>query len=67
MFLCTLNCHLYTVGIYVPQDQIAGTPLLTACNENHLQVAKYLIEKGANMNCLTKVISLPLLFSWFVH
>ena len=43
------------LAFYVPQDQIAATPLLTACDHNKLEVAKYLVQKGANMNCQTKV------------
>ena len=41
---------------YVPQDQIAATPLLVACLNNHSQVAGYLINKGARVNYQNKVI-----------
>ena len=50
---------------YVPQDHLAATPLLTACGENHLQVANYLIHKGANINSQAKVVNNCLYCSFF--
>ena len=44
------------LAFYVPQDQVAATPLMTACFNNHPQVAGYLISKGANINYKNKVI-----------
>ena len=44
------------LAFYVPQDQFAATPLLAAGNNNHPQVASYLISKGANINYQNKVI-----------
>ena len=45
------------LAFYVPQDQFAATPLIAACGENKLEVAKFLIQKGANMNLQTKVVN----------
>ena len=44
------------LAFYVPQDDLAATPLLMACVNNHLQVAGYLISKGADVNYKNKVI-----------
>ena len=43
------------LAFYVPQDHLAATPLLMACNNNHISVASYLIKEGANVNCQNKV------------
>ena len=45
------------LAFYVPQDQFAATPLMAACHENKLEVAEFLIQKGANMDLQTKVTS----------
>ena len=45
------------LAFYVPQDQFAATPLIVACGNNKLEVAKYLLQKGANMDLRNKVIS----------
>ena len=45
------------LAFYVPQDQFAATPLMSACIDSKLEVAKYLIEKGANINSQNKVVS----------
>ena len=45
------------LAFYVPQSQIAPTPLLTACNHNKVDVAEYLITKKANINYQNKVIN----------
>ena len=45
------------LAFYVPQSQIAPTPLLAACNENKVDVAEYLITKKANINYQNKVIN----------
>ena len=50
-----LNFHL--TEFCVPQTKIASTPLITACENNHLEVAHYLIRKGANINYVTKVVN----------
>ena len=42
-------------AFYVPQDQFAATPLLTACEHNRLEVAQFLIQKGANIDYISKV------------
>ena len=44
------------LAFYVPQDQFAATPLLTACDNNKAEVARYLIQKRANVNYQTKVV-----------
>ena len=59
------NCHvsMYTelssllLALYVPQDQFAATPLIVACGKNKLEIARFLIQKGANMDMKNKVIS----------
>ena len=43
------------LAFYVPQDQFAATPLLAACDENKVDLAKYLITKRANINYQNKV------------
>ena len=45
------------LAFYVPQGQVAATPLLTACFDNQVDVAKYLITKKANINYQNKVIN----------
>ena len=46
--------------VYVPQDEYGGSPLMTACDENQLEVVRLLIERGADINLQTKVvITLP--------
>ena len=51
---------MYTLlALYVPQDNLAATPLITACFDNHPQVARYLISKGARVNYQQKVIHHP--------
>ena len=45
------------LAFYVPQDQFAATPLLTACERNKVDVAEYLITKKANINYQNKVIN----------
>ena len=42
---------------YASQDKYGGTPLMTACKNNHLQVATFLVEKGANINYQAKVVN----------
>ena len=49
------------LAFYVPQDQFAATPLLTACEHNRLEVAKFLIQKEANVDLQNKVVSTPIL------
>ena len=39
----------------LPQGKHAATPLLTASVENHIEVARFLIEHGASINYLSKV------------
>ena len=45
------------LAFYVPQDQFAATPLLTACYDNKVDVASYLIQQRANLNYQNKVIN----------
>ena len=45
------------LAFYVPQTKVAATPLMAACGKNKLEVAKFLIQKGANMDLKNKVIS----------
>ena len=42
--------------VYVPQDEYGGTPLITACIKNHLEVVSLLVEHGADVNLQTKVV-----------
>ena len=51
------------LAFYVPQDQYAATPLITACERGQPEVASFLIQKGANTNYQNKVLLLSLLFS----
>lgn len=37
------------------QDKYGNTPLMVACRENHFEVAKVLINKGATVNYQNKV------------
>ena len=50
------------LAFYVPQDQFAATPLLAACEHNRLEVARFLIQKGANVNYKAKVFTTPIVF-----
>ena len=43
------------LAFYVSQEEYAATPLLIACDKKHIEVAKYLIDKGANINHQNKV------------
>ena len=48
----------------LPQDEFNATPLITACGNNKIDVAQFLIEKKANINyqntvCLFQLILLP--------
>ena len=65
MYLYThINRHLYCFVFCVLKDQFADTPLMATCKQNHLQVATYLIEQGANINYQDKVVNyLHCLFS----
>ena len=45
------------LAFYVPQDQYAATPLQTACVESQLQVASYLISRGANVNYNKNIVN----------
>ena len=37
------------------QDEYADTPLIAASVENHIEVARFLLEHGASINYQTKV------------
>ena len=41
----------------VPQDQYAATPLQMACVQNQLQVASYLVSRGANVNYNKNIVN----------
>ena len=43
------------LAFYVPQGPYGATPLYIACLNNHPQVARYLISKGARANYKNKV------------
>ena len=54
------------LAFYVPQDQFAATPLIAACDENKPEVARYLIQKRANVNLQDKVNNCLYYFHYFV-
>ena len=43
--------------VYVPQSDVGGTPLRTACENNHLEVVRHLVEHGADVNLQNKVVA----------
>ena len=57
--------HNYVFNLYLPlllvfcapQDECGGTSLMIACKTNHLQIATFLIQKGANINGQAKVVN----------
>ena len=56
------------LALYVSQDDLAATPLLVSCVNNHPQVASYLISKGARVNYKNKVIPYLYCFvDWFIE
>ena len=40
----------------LPQGEYAATPLITASVENHIEVARFLVEHGAGINLPNKVV-----------
>ena len=48
---------LFTSSLFScsPQSEYAATPLITASGENHIEVARFLVEHGASVNYQTKV------------
>ena len=40
-----------------PQGEYASNPLIAASDENHIEVARFLIEHGASVNYQDKVSS----------
>ena len=38
-----------------PQDEYASTPLMAASDENHIEVARFLVEHGASINYQNQV------------
>ena len=46
-----------------PQDEYAATPLIAASGENHIEVARFLVEHGANIDYQNKVFDNHVLFS----
>ena len=52
------NYHVFLVLVFTySQDEYAATPLLMACGGNHINVARFLIQEGANIDIQNKVIS----------
>ena len=47
---------------YSPQDEYAATPLIAASGENHIEVARFLIEHGANIDYQNEVFDKHVLF-----
>ena len=41
----------------LPQDEYAATPLMTASEYNHIEVARFLVEHGAHINYRNKVFN----------
>ena len=62
-FLCVVHgipskvsaIHIFTMSC-LPQDEYAATPLIAASVENHIEVARFLVEHGASINYRTKVL-----------
>ena len=52
---CTIVLHYYT-SIIIIQDRWGSTPLMAACWNNHISTAKILVENGAVIDLLNKVI-----------
>ena len=55
MFTADAELPLRTCCVYSPQDEFGATPLMAACDENHLEVVGFLIENGTDVNLQTKV------------
>lgn len=52
---------LSSIEKYINEPDSDGrTPLLLSCFQNHLNVAKYLINSNANVNCQDKNLTTPL-------
>ena len=47
--------HVTCYVLLSPQDKYGSTPLIAACDENHLEVVRFLIDHGADVNLPTKV------------
>ena len=52
--------------LYSPQDGVASTPLIAASDENHIEVARFLIDRGASIDYQNKVFDILFLFSNFL-
>ena len=50
-----------------PQSEYAATPLITASGENHIEVARFLVEHGASVNYQTKVFFLNNFFVFLIY
>ena len=46
-----------------PQEVYAATPLIAASDENHIEVARFLVECGASIDYQNKVFDIHFLFS----
>ena len=49
---------LFTLLSCSPQDEYAATPLIAACGENYIEVARFLVERGASMDYQNKVFDM---------
>jgi ankyrin repeat protein len=56
MIINFLFTGIPVIGITLLQDEYADTPLLVACGRNNINVASFLIRKGANIKIKNKVI-----------
>ena len=54
---------LFTSSLLSPQDEYASTPLMAASDENHIEVARFLVECGASIDYQNKVFDIHFLFS----
>ena len=56
VFVIVFKVSSLLVVFYALQDEYSGTPLIVACENNYLQIATFLIQKGTNINHQTKVV-----------
>ena len=54
LVVCVLQ-HVTCFVLLLLQAKYGATPLIVACGENHLEVVKFLIDHGADVNLQTKV------------
>jgi hypothetical protein len=55
------------LAFHVPQETTRATPLSAACDENRLDVASFLIEKGASIDYQNTVIIVSIVVVIIIH